>query len=725
METAAAINEATPDAAPPVRQYFSGQVARVPLPLGYRLGLIAVAVAMLTLPLIYLGLVVLFCWGLYNYATRGADMFFPLIGGTRRVYFSLMVLYSVPLFAGLILVVFMIKPIFARWRVREAPVALSHLQHPELFRFIGQLCQTLGAPIPSRVDVDLSVNASAGFRAGFGSLFGNDIKLAFGLPLAAGMTCREFAGVLAHELGHFTQRTAMRFGFIITMVNRWFARVVFERDAWDYVLEEATNQSPVTLVICAFARLGIGLTRGLLWLLMLAGHALSSFLSRQMEFHADACAISVAGTDGFVSLGRKLLVLGASTEQARVQFKNRIAPKLPDDLSNYVALLASQCAGQTQGRVFQTANARKTGWLDSHPADAERTARAMRAHEPGLIQDSRPATELFGNFAELSRGMTRSHYQMLFGHPLPPDRLFSVQAPTHAAPETAAEEAAIKSYFAGLGLFLRPLLPEPGARVTIGAASAKLQQLIDAKQLLQSADLLAAREALKDLDARWLRAVQAHALQQAGVERIEELCSLPGADTADLTGLLRGLREQQEEIGSQLQPYEAAGRLRLMTALSLLRTPDVALGLSNTQQLQEEALDLLHVAGKLNVVFPLLLELRGEFAIQEALFGLPDGARPVPAHGVLTDSIARANGFLARIQEQLGSTGYPFEQAKGPSTLVEYARAKEYEADPVRMTHKEVASHLEMLLALYFRLLGRLVAIASQVEAQLSEPHAT
>jgi len=54
------------------------------------------------------------------------------------------------------------------------------------------------------------LNAAAGFRRGAASFFGNDLVLTIGLPLVAGLSLREFAGVVAHELAHVTQKHGFR-----------------------------------------------------------------------------------------------------------------------------------------------------------------------------------------------------------------------------------------------------------------------------------------------------------------------------------------------------------------------------------------------------------------------------------------------------------------------------------------------------------------------------------
>jgi len=62
---------------------------------------------------------------------------------------------------------------------------------------------------------------------------GNDLVLAAGLPLVAWLSLRQFAGVLAHEFGHFSQGAGMRPTYVIRSISHWFTRVIYERDEWD------------------------------------------------------------------------------------------------------------------------------------------------------------------------------------------------------------------------------------------------------------------------------------------------------------------------------------------------------------------------------------------------------------------------------------------------------------------------------------------------------------
>jgi Zn-dependent protease with chaperone function len=206
-----------------------------------------------------------------------------------------------------VLVFFMVKPLFARRAPRAQPLAMNPALEPTLYAFIARICDLVGAPMPRRIDLVCDLNAAAGFRRGAVSLLGNDLVLTIGLPLVSGLSLQQFAGIIAHEFGHFAQGFGMRLSYIIRRINGWFVRLVYERDAWDLWLEELgmEGQDAGTLIVVNFARLGVGASRLVLKLLMLLAHAVSCFLLRQMEYDADSYAIKVAGSGAMEAATRR------------------------------------------------------------------------------------------------------------------------------------------------------------------------------------------------------------------------------------------------------------------------------------------------------------------------------------------------------------------------------------------------------------------------------------
>ena len=122
----------------------------------YRLGLLLVAVAMVLLPLAYLGLVGLAGYGVYWHATEHASW---LAGAGVRLR---LLVYAAPIAAGAVVVFFLLKPLFSKPVVSEDFRPLRKEEAPLLFALVRFVAAAVGAPAPDRIDVDCQVNASAG-----------------------------------------------------------------------------------------------------------------------------------------------------------------------------------------------------------------------------------------------------------------------------------------------------------------------------------------------------------------------------------------------------------------------------------------------------------------------------------------------------------------------------------------------------------------------------------
>lgn len=395
----------------------------------YTLGLMLVTAVMVLLPLLYLGLTFLVGYGVYYWAVHA----WGLLSMTHfvRLVFVLAVIYVAPLFAGVVLVVFMFKPLFARPAKRPQPLALNPAAEKTLFTFVARICDLVGAPFPQRIDLNAELNAAAGFRRGWRSFFSDDLVLTIGLPLVAGLTTRQLAGVIAHELGHFTQGTAMRLDYIIRHINFWFARVVYQRDAWDDWLGTlgSDDGSNALSFLALIAQGAVGLSRILLRWLMLIGAGVSGFASRQMEYHADAYEIAVAGSDSLEASQRRSAVLAAAMDVANRDLqatwnKNKC---LPNDLPAFYLAYAMALPAHVQTVIEDRLGLVRSGAFDTHPSPADRIRNARQAAQPGIIHLDAPATGLFTNFPVASKQVTLLHYSDTLGLPMARLRLFAVE----------------------------------------------------------------------------------------------------------------------------------------------------------------------------------------------------------------------------------------------------------------------------------------------------------
>jgi Zn-dependent protease with chaperone function len=392
---------------------FGGPVARTRVSPFYQMGLVLVTVMMILLPLVYLALIAATTYGVYAFATHFSFLLQSMRGGAR-LYLVKLVLYFTPLFSGAVLVFFMVKPLFARRARRAQPLAMNPALEPALYAFIARICDLVGAPMPRRIDLVCDLNAAAGFRRGAASLLGNDLVLTIGLPLVAGLNLQQFAGILAHEFGHFAQGFGMRLSYIIRRINGWFVRLVYERDAWDLWLEELgmEGQDAGTLIVVNFARLGVGASRLVLKLLMLLAHAVSCFLLRQMEYDADSYAIKVAGSGAMEAATRRMAELGEALGRSYKEMRTtwNLNRRLPEDFPAYLVVQHAKLAPVVCQRMQDRLGLARTGLFDTHPSDGDRIRRARQDGDAGVFHLELPAAVLFSHFDIVSKQVTHLHY---------------------------------------------------------------------------------------------------------------------------------------------------------------------------------------------------------------------------------------------------------------------------------------------------------------------------
>jgi Zn-dependent protease with chaperone function len=342
----------------------------------------------------------------------------------------LLFFYLAPLAVGVILLFFMIKPLFAR-RARSVKLrTLEFGEEPLLFSLVTRVAKAVGAPEPKRIALDCQANASASLGGTLGFLFGGDLVLTIGLPLAAGLSIQQLAGVIAHELGHFSQGAGMRLSYLVRSINAWLYRVVYERDNWDDALVNTGREAEhlLVIVILYMAMVCIWLTRGILWLFMALGHALSCFMLRQMEYDADRYETRLTGAESFAATDRKLLSLGLVSEMAFgmvLQSWVRTG-RLPDDFSALIHGLADSVAQRERRKIEKNLKKIKTGFFDTHPAYADRLASVRRENAPGVFHLDGPATRLFKDFPQMSRAVTLHFYREAFGNRVKPAALVPV-----------------------------------------------------------------------------------------------------------------------------------------------------------------------------------------------------------------------------------------------------------------------------------------------------------
>ena len=203
---------------------------------------------------------------------------------------------------GVSVIFFLIKFIFAVSKDENASrVEITESEQPGLFAFIRKLTEETKTPFPRKIFISPYVNACVFYNSSFWSMFLPVKKnLEIGLGLVNSINISEFKAVMAHEFGHFSQRS-MKLGSFTYNVNRIIYNMLYDNKSYSNFLNSWGSVSSYTAI---FANIAVKIAQGIQWILRGMYKIINKNymrLSREMEFHADAVAASVSGGNNLVT----------------------------------------------------------------------------------------------------------------------------------------------------------------------------------------------------------------------------------------------------------------------------------------------------------------------------------------------------------------------------------------------------------------------------------------
>ncbi|NNV58016.1 M48 family metalloprotease [Limnovirga soli] len=243
---------------------------------------------------------------------------------------------------GISVLFFLIKFIFAVSK-NENPsrVEITEADQPQLFNFIRQLTTETATPFPNKIYISPDVNACVFYNSSFWSMFLPVKKnLEIGLGLVNSINMSELKAVLAHEFGHFSQRS-MKLGSFTYNVNRVIYNILFENTSYTTFLQ---TWGGLHSILALFANITIKIAQGIQYILRAMYKVINKSylgLSREMEYHADAVAASVSGGNNLVSALSRIDVANScyntALDKADELLKNKKATE--NIFSNQLAVL--------------------------------------------------------------------------------------------------------------------------------------------------------------------------------------------------------------------------------------------------------------------------------------------------------------------------------------------------------------------------------------------------
>jgi len=698
---------------------FQGDIDPIELSRPYNIRLPLVGIVMVLLPLLYIALILMISYGIYYHATENIDLVVHMKIWEKLAFLTFG--YVAPLVFGTILIIFMIKPILAPRPIKAGAISLNPYKEKVLFDFIRKISGIVRAPIPRRIEIDCDVNASASFNIGFISLFEEDLVLKLGLPLVAGLNTRQFAGVLAHELGHFSSITGMRLNFIIRKINHWFSQTLCVRDIWDEKLEKWSEEADLGFrPIIYIARFFVWITRKIIGIFVKTGHLTSCFLIRQMEFDADRFQTRVAGSKQFADICLRLKALNIASEQASADLREvrdnmRLADNLPDLILSNKDRITPLSEAHFKRHIIDS----ETGFLDSRPSDKDRIVSALKEKAKGIFRLEVPAKLLFSDFNNLSRDATIFYYRNEINITVTGDNLISVQAFNRYKHDLLQGHDVLEHYFSGIYTVLRPL----PIQLHPGMEKKTLQQRIDSLlKKLYLAKEMAPRilQALKNYESaneKALTMLQAKLLLQANLSMDKESFQLTDCSEEGIEKALNKALSEKSAADSLLCKVEGLLANRLELALSLLKVPDSSKNIKDADELKEESERLINAYLPFSSVVAILDELgRTYVSVTSLAYNYLNNQDNETLSEMIQKMKADCKGHIADLYSRLKDIPYPFDHAQGDISVAEYMIENDPEEIDEGAVLKICESVIDKMFTLHAELLGRLAVISGTVE---------
>lgn len=318
---------------------------------------------------------------------------------------------------GVLILFFMVKFVFASNKTdRSNLIEIYQRDEPRLFEFINTIVKETGTDFPKRIYISSEVNASVFYDSNFWSMFLPVKKnLHIGLGLMNSVTTDEFKGIIAHEFGHFSQRS-MKVGSYVYNVNQVIHNMLYDNESYEAIISKWSNLSGYFSFATA---IGIKIIGGVQWVLKQVYNVVNinyMALSREMEFHADEVAANIAGSQSLATSLVRMELAAQAYNNVLNFYGNKIQENLrPSDIFPQQQFLMAFSAEEhklpmandlpvvtleTKNRFNKSKLSFDDQW-SSHPSDHDRIKRLNELNIIITETDTSIAINLFADKEEI------------------------------------------------------------------------------------------------------------------------------------------------------------------------------------------------------------------------------------------------------------------------------------------------------------------------------------
>ncbi|WP_284653005.1 M48 family metallopeptidase [Flavobacterium terrisoli] len=328
---------------------------------------------------------------------------------------------------GFFIFYFMVKFLFTKNKSDYSHLTEINIHdEPELYKMIQDLVDEIGTDFPKKIYLSPDVNASVFYDSSFWSMFFPIKKnLHIGMGLVNTTTVTELRGILAHEFGHFSQKT-MKVGSYVYNVNRVIYNLLYENDDYHNAISSWASKSGY-FAILLYVAVGFNrLIQSLLQMMYKVVNLSYMGLSREMEFHADEIAANVVGSEPMINSMLRMDLTSNSFDRVINYYNGKINESITTSNIYPQHLLATNFfAGNSKIDIVDNLPRVESGYYErfnksklviknqwaSHPSTEERV-NAFKTLSINLSNiDNRPANTLFKNISEIQQKITKKMFE--------------------------------------------------------------------------------------------------------------------------------------------------------------------------------------------------------------------------------------------------------------------------------------------------------------------------
>ncbi|WP_045496322.1 M48 family metalloprotease [Chryseobacterium sp. StRB126] len=329
---------------------------------------------------------------------------------------------------GIFVFIFLIRFIFRKnYYSPRHLIEISRSHQPELFDMIDEIVRETKVQPPKKVFLSPDVNASVSYNSIFWSMFLPVKKnLTIGMGLINTTSTGELKTVLAHEFGHFSQRSMKIGGYVNQAEKIIFETVYNNKDYEDFIMEFSGGN----VFFKIFGLISVSFISAFQYILKNISNFLfknHASLQREMEYHADAISTFVTNPDEQISSLLRLELSDAAFNYATNFYIESNQKYLPKNLyENQISLMKIFSERNNHPYVnglpkidiedltrYNKSKIEIEDQWSSHPDIDKRVERIKKNETRNTTSDHRPAGEIIKGYENICETLTAKYLTLL------------------------------------------------------------------------------------------------------------------------------------------------------------------------------------------------------------------------------------------------------------------------------------------------------------------------